>query len=234
MSFSEQTLRPAYDIADTQSALLRSVFWWMTVGLVITGFVSMFVANTPTLIETVASSPGLLLFLLFAELGLVFWLSARVMKMSAKKATGVFLLYSALNGITLAPLCLVYTGASIASTFMVAGGMFGGMALFGTVTKKDLSGMGSFLMMGLWGIILAMIANFFFQSPGLSFGISVIGVIVFTGLTAWDTQKIKNMGAQVRPGDSSFQNYSIIGALTLYLDFINLFIMLLRLMGDRR
>ena len=226
-------MRPEYAISDTQSALIRSVFGWMALGLLATGFVSMYVLNTPA-ITGFLLSPGKLIFLMIVEVGLVIWLSMRVMKMSATQATTVFLLYSALNGITLAPLAFVYTGESIASTFMVTAGVFGSMALYGYTTKRDLTTMGSFLRMGLFGIIIAMLANFFFQSSALDFAISVIGVLVFTGLTAWDVQKLKHMGAQVNEGSDNFRRFAIIGALTLYLDFINLFLMLLRFMGNSR
>lgn len=231
--FNQQTVQPAYAVADAQNALLRSVYMWMFGGLLATGFVAMFVVNSPGLMQTIFQS-GMVWVLFLVELGLVFWLSARVMKMSPGKATGIFLGYSALNGITLAPIAVVYTGASIGSAFITAAAMFGAMALWGYTTKRDLTGMGSFMMMGLIGIIVAAIVNIFMQSDMMSFIISVVGVIIFSGLTAYDTQKLKNLGAQVREGDDSFRRFAIIGALSLYLDFINLFISLLHLMGERR
>ena len=158
------------------------------------------------------------------------------MTLSATTAAGLFLLYSALNGATLAPLAYVYTSASIVSTFMITAGVFATMAFYGYVTKRDLSGMGSFLMMGLVGIIIAGVVNMFLMSGPVSFAISILGVLIFTGLTAWDVQQIKNMGAQLGTGSSgtvTYQRMAILGALKLYLDFINLFIMLLRLLGDR-
>lgn len=227
-----QPIKPAYAVADAQSALLRSVFGWMTLGLLTTGLVAMYVLNTPAIAGKLLNT-GTLIVLIIAELILVGWLSLRVMKMSPGKATGVFLAYSAINGITLAPLALVYTGESISSVFMITSALFGSMALFGYVTKKDLSGVGSFAMMGLWGIIIASVVNIFMQNSAVHFAISVAGVIVFTGLTAWDVQKIKRMSSSVQEGTDNFRRYAILGALMLYLDFINLFIMLLRLMGSR-
>ncbi len=232
MNNYQETIRPAYAVSDATSALLRSVYTWMTIGLFTTGFVATYVLYTPAITNTLLS-PGLIMFLCLVELGLVFWLSARVMQMSTTKATTVFLLYSALNGITLAPLALVYTGESIASTFMITGGLFGTMAFYGQVTKRDLSGMGSFLMMGLIGVIIAAVVNMFMQSSALAFGISCVGVLVFTGLTAYDVNQIKRMGSQVSSGTDDFKRVTILGALKLYLDFINLFIMLLQLLGRR-
>ncbi len=178
-------------------------------------------------------SRGILLVLMLVELGVVFWLSSRAMSMSRAEATGYFLLYAALNGITLAPLAFVYTGATITSVFWTTAGVFGTMACLGYITKIDLSGMGSFLLMGLWGIVIASILQFFFHSDMFSFVVNVCGVIVFTGLTAWDVQKIKNMGSGIDIESDNFRRVAILGALSLYLDFINLFIMLLRLMGGR-
>lgn len=231
--YNQQTIQPAYAVADAQSALLRSVFTWMFAGLLLTGFVSAFVVNSPGIVIPLLQS-NMIWILFIAEIALVVWLSARVMHMSPAKATAIFLGYSALNGVTLAPLALAYTSQSIGSAFMIAGAMFGGMALYGHTTKRDLSGMGSFMMMGVFGVIIAMIVNFFLQSSMVSFIISVVAVIAFTGLTAYDVQKFKQMGTHVREGDDSFRRFAILGALTLYLDFINLFVHLLYLIGDRR
>ena len=234
--FQATTMRPGYAVSEAQSSLLRSVFGWMTLGLMTTGLVSMFVLNTPGIRNALfgpQGATGFLYLLLFVELGLVFWLSARVMKMSAAKATAIFLLYSGLNGITLSPLAMAYTQASLTSTFMITAGTFASMAVFGYVTKRDLSGMGSFLMMGLFGLIIAMIVSIFWMNDTLNFVISVLGVLIFTGLTAWDVQRLKQMGAGVDAGTDNFRRISILGALSLYLNFINLFIMLLRLMGGR-
>lgn len=226
----QATIRPAYAVDEAQSALLRSVFGWMTLGLLTTAVVSSYVVSNPEFLFKLGNA---IWFLIIAELGLVVWLAARVMKMSPGTATAVFLGYSALNGITLAPLAFVYTQQSITSAFVVAGGLFGTMALYGYVTKRDLSSMGSFLFMGLIGIVIAGIANLFIQSSMMGFVISVVAVLVFTGLTAWDVQKIKQMGAQVTVESDNFRRFAILGALSLYLDFINLFIHLLRLIGNR-
>jgi hypothetical protein len=233
MNFNQGAVRPAYAIEESASALVRSVFGWMTLGLFCTGFVSMFILNTPALLVSIISNPVLFFGAIIAEFALVIWLSARIMKMSASKATFLFLAYSALTGLSLTPVIYSYTGASVASAFLTAGSLFAGMALFGYVTKRDLSGMGSFLYMGLFGVIIAAVVNFFMQSNALAFGISVVMVIVFTGLTAYDIQQIKQMGAHVRDGDAKFRHMAILGALRLYLDFINLFLSLLHLMGDR-
>jgi FtsH-binding integral membrane protein len=220
-------------VNEAQTTLIRSVFGWMAMGLFMTALVSGYVLNTPALIQSLFS-PGKLLLLAIVELGLVFWLSARVMSMSAGTATAVFLGYSALNGITLAPLALVYTGASVTSAFLTTAGMFGATAFYGIVTKKDLSSWSSFLMMGLWGLIIAGIVSIFVHNAAMSFTMSVIGVIVFTGLTAYDVNRIKQMGAHVTESSPDFRRISMLGALSLYLNFINLFISLLRMMGDRR
>jgi len=150
-------------------------------------------------------------------------------------ATGLFMLYSALTGLTLSSIFVVYTGSSIASTFVVAGGMFGAMSLYGYTTRRDLSRLGSLLFMALIGIVLASVVNIWLKSSALMWAVTYIGVVVFVGLTAYDTQKLKNMGEQLSVDDKdSFRKYSIVGALTLYLDFINLFLMLLRIFGNRR
>jgi hypothetical protein len=172
--------------------------------------------------------------LIFAELGLVIYLSARIEKLEAKTATGLFLLYSALNGVTLSLVLMLYTATSVATTFLVTAGMFGSMAIYGYVTKKDLSSLGSFMFMGLIGIIIASLVNIFMQSSMMSWVISGIGVIVFTGLTAYDVQRISQMGVTAMSGsEGAMKKMAILGALTLYLDFINLFLMLLRFLGNR-
>ena len=236
--YEASTSRAAYAVSEVQSDAVRGAFTWMALGLVVTGLVGSYVANTPALIESVLR-PGLLLVFFLAELGLVFWLSRSVMTMSSSTATGVFLGYSALNGITLAPIAIVYTGQSISSAFLIAASLFGVMALYGAATKRDLSGMGSFLMMGLVGLLIAMLVNVFFQSSGVNFAIDVIGILVFTGLTAWDVQVIKRMANDMQfnfGGDQAtlVRRVSILGALRLYLDLINLFLYVLRFAGDRK
>jgi len=162
-------------------------------------------------------------------------LSGMISRLSAFAATALFVVYSALMGAFLSSVLLVYTGASVMSTFVTCAAMFGGMSIYGTGTKRDLTGMGSFMMMGLFGLIIAMIVNIFLQSSAMTFVISALGVVIFTGLTAYDTQKIRAFGENAPLDDATaIRRGALLGALTLYLDFINLFLMLLRLMGDRR
>lgn len=219
---------------DASSVFLAKVFNWMAVGLGVTGVVAYFTAMFG-LAQTIASS-GLFMILIIGELGLVIYLSARINKMQAGTASSMFLLYSVLNGLTLSVIFLAYTGTSIAATFFITAGMFGAMAIYGLVTKRDLSGFGSFLFMGLIGIIIASVVNIFIKSSSLYWVISMIGVLVFTGLTAYDVQKIKKMGEDgiMEQGEAAITKGSIMGALALYLDFINLFLMLLRFFGGGR
>ncbi len=218
--------------AERVTAFLRKVYGWMCVGLAITATVALGVASSPALVKAIFGNKILFFGLFIAELGLVFYLSARINKMAASTAAGLFLLYSALNGATLAFIFLAYTGTSIATTFVVTAGMFGALALYGTATKRSLAGVGQFAFMGLIGVLLASLVGMFWKSEGLQFVISVVGVIVFTGLTAWDAQKLKTMAVTVP--ESSYGSYSVVGALALYLDFINLFLFMLRFMGGRR
>lgn len=226
------TLTQARQQAST--VFLAKVFNWMAIGLGLTGVIAYFTAQTGLAMAIVASP--IFFVLILAELGLVFYLSARIDKIQSSTATGLFVGYSVLNGLTLSAIFLAYTKASIGGTFMVTAGMFGAMAVYGMVTKRDLSGMGSFLFMGLIGIILASIVNIFLHSSSLYWAISVIGVLIFVGLTAYDVQKIKNMGEQgiMEQGEVAIRKGAIIGALALYLDFINLFLMLLRFFGASR
>jgi FtsH-binding integral membrane protein len=213
---------------------LAKVFNWMAGGLCITGIVAFFTASSG-LAMTIIGSP-LFFVLIIAELGLVFYLSARIEKIQASTASSLFIGYSVLNGLTLSVIFLAYTNSSIAGTFFITAGMFGAMAVYGLVTKRDLSGWGSFLFMGLVGISIASIVNIFLKSSGMYWVISLLGVIIFTGLTAYDVQKIKRMGEGniMAQGDEIIRKGSIMGALTLYLDFINLFLMLLRFFGGSR
>jgi len=225
------------------NAFMRGVYGWMSAGLGLTALVAFAVTQSQTLLQmffTVDPATGAvgmssMVFVLFiAELGIVFYLSARISTMAPGTATGLFMLYSGLNGLTLTPILLAYTAESVASTFIITAGMFGTMSIYGMLTKKDLTSWGSLLFMGLIGIVIAMVVNFFLQSSAMAFAISVIGVIIFLGLTAYDTQKLKTMGENVPAGDTAaIRRGTILGALTLYLDFINLFIMLLRLLGNR-
>ncbi|RNM24585.1 Bax inhibitor-1/YccA family protein [Dickeya undicola] len=216
-------------------AYMAQVYGWMTCGLLLTAFVAWYAANTSAVLQMVFSSKITFFGLVIAQLGLVFVLSGMVHRLSGGVATTLFMLYSALTGLTLSRIFIIYSGESIASTFVITAGMFGAMSLYGYVTKRDLTGMGSMLFMALIGILLATLVNFWLKSEGLQLAITYIGVLVFVGLTAYDTQKLKNIGEELSVDDrDSFRKYSIMGALTLYLDFINLFLMLLRLFGSRR
>jgi uncharacterized protein len=217
------------------NAFMRGVYAWMSAGLGLTALLAFYVASTPSIQQVVYGTPMLLFGLIIAQLGIVVALSAAVHKLSAAAATGLFMFYSALNGVTLSFIFLVYTAASITTTFVVCAGMFGAMSIYGLTTKKDLTSWGSFLFMGLIGIIIASVVNIFLRSPMMHFAISGIGVLVFVGLTAYDTQKLQRMGESAPMGDSlALRRGTILGALTLYLDFINLFLMLLRLFGQSR
>jgi uncharacterized protein len=217
--------------AERVTAFLRAVYAWMFVGLAITAAIAAVIASTPVFVQTVASNRWLFVGALVAELGVVFYLSARVQKLTPNAATILFLLYAALNGVTLSVLTLAYSGSSIATTFAVTAGMFGAVAAFGSTTKRSLAGAGQFLYMGLIGLVLASLLSLFWHNDALEFLISVVGVIVFTGLTAWDAQRLKQMAAGPQAVSGS---YAIMGALSLYLNFINLFLILLRFQGGRR
>ncbi|MDQ7032279.1 MAG: Bax inhibitor-1/YccA family protein [Desulfonauticus sp.] len=217
------------------NAFMRGVYQWMAIGLGLTGAIAYYTATSPKMLQLIFGNPMLMWGLIIAEFLLVIVISAGISRMSAGMATGLFLLYSALNGLTLSAIFLIYTSSSIASTFFVCAGMFGAMSIFGLTTNMNLTSWKSFLYMGLIGIIIASIVNMFLHSSGLNFVISGIGVIVFVGLTAYDTQKLKEMGASAPYDDQlAIRRGTILGALTLYLDFINLFLMLLRFMGQTR
>jgi FtsH-binding integral membrane protein len=213
-------------------AFLRAAYGWMCAGLAITAVTAWFVASSPALLQTIARSGPLYLVLIVAQLGIVYVLSARVQSLSASTASWLFIGYSVLTGVTLSFLLLVYTGETLTSTFVVAAGMFGAMAAYGTVAKRSLAGWGQFLFMGLIGVVIASIVGLFWHNDGLQFVISFIGVIVFTGLAAYDAQRLKSMALMTSAGESG--SYAIVGALALYLDFVNLFLMLLRLQGGGR
>jgi FtsH-binding integral membrane protein len=212
---------------------IRSVYNWMAVGLGITGFVAFAVANSPGLLQVIYGNQLIFFGLIIAELALVFYLSARINRMQASTATGVFMIYAVLNGLTLAFVFLVYTSASVASTFFICAATFVATSIYGMNAKRDLTSMGSFMAMGLIGIIIASLVNLFIRSSAMSMIISYVGVIVFVGLTAYDTQKLKMMALTQPDGldGGVIRKGAILGALTLYLDFINLFLMLLRIMG---
>lgn len=217
------------------SIFMRQVYQWMTAGLAVTAGTAWYVASTPAVQQAIFSSSWVYIGLIVAQLGMVIALSAAVQKMSSFTATAVFLAYSALTGLTLSSIFIVYPMGSITNAFVVTAGTFLAMSVYGTVTKRDLTAMGSFLMMGLFGIIIAMVVNIFLKSSMMDFVISCVGVLVFTGLTAYDTQKLKEFGANAPVDDATAVRRGVIlGALTLYLDFINLFLMMLRLFGGNR
>jgi hypothetical protein len=221
---------------EASTIFLAKVFNWMAIGLGLTGLAAFLTVNSQTALQLIFGNKMVFYGLIFGELGMVFYLSARIQRISAQAATGLFVGYSILNGVTLSAILLLYTMTSVAATFFVTAGMFGAMAVYGFVTKKDLSSWGSFLFMGLIGIIIASVVNMFLGSSMMSWIISGIGVIIFTGLTAYDVQQITRMGEQgiMNGGEAAIRKGAIMGALKLYLDFINLFLMLLRFMGDRR
>ncbi len=224
----------ADSIAAEQQRFMVKVYNWMGIGLATTGFMAFWVASSETMTNLIFGNQILFFGLIIAELGLVFYLAGWIEKMTASQATGVFILYSGLNGVTMSFIFLVYTSSSITSAFLVTAGTFGAMSLYGYTTKKDLTSWGSFLFMGLIGIILASVVNIFLQSSAMYWIITYAGVLIFVGLTAYDTQKIKEMNILGNEGTDEDHKEAISGALTLYLDFINLFLMMLRLMGDRR
>jgi hypothetical protein len=218
--------------AERVSAFLRAVYGWMCAGLAITALTASLIAGSPALVMAIATNRPLFWGLIIAQLGLVFVLSARVQHLAASTASLLFIAYSALTGVTISFVLLAFTGESVATTFLVTAGMFGALAMYGTVTRRSLAGLGQFLFMGLIGVVLASIVGIFWQSDGLQFMISFVGVIVFTGLAAYDAQRLKAMALAMPAGQTG--SYAIVGALALYLDFINLFLFLLRFLGNRR
>jgi FtsH-binding integral membrane protein len=228
----DRTFSTPYAAEERVTIFLRSVYGWMCAGLGITALVAYFVAQSPTLVVAIASNRLLFWGLMIAQLGIVFFLSARVEKIAAGTASLLFILYSALTGVTFAFILMAFTGESIATTFMISAGMFGALAIYGTTTSRSLAGWGQFLFMGLVGVVLASFVGIFWQNAGFQFVLGFIGVIVFTGLTAYDAQRLKQMALALPSGQVG--SYAIVGALTLYLDFINLFLMLLRFTGSRR
>jgi hypothetical protein len=215
------------------NSFVRSVYNWMAIGLALTGSVAWFVAHNEPVLRFVYEARWIFFI---GELALVFMLAGRVHKMKASTATGMFLFYAALNGATMAFIFLVYTMSSIASTFFVCAGTFAACSIYGWVTKRDLTGLGSFMFMGLIGIIIASVINLFLHSAGMQMIISYIGVLVFTGLTAYDTQKIKGMAMTQPAGLDAgvVRKGAILGALSLYLDFILMFQYLLMILGGSR
>lgn len=231
---NQQVFYRAEQAAATQGAFVRKVYNWMGLGLATTAVVSLYIASNPTLLAWIFGKPMIFFGLILAELGLVIALSAGINRMQAATATFMFFLYSALNGVTLSAIFIAYTSASIANTFFVSAGTFGAMSLYGYTTKRDLTSWGSFLTMGLIGVILASVVNFFFKSEAIYWLVTYAGIIVFVGLAAYDAQRIKAMALQGFGDEQSERKGAVIGALQLYLDFINLFLLLLRIFGKRR
>jgi FtsH-binding integral membrane protein len=216
-----------------QSSIISQVYAWMTAGLLVTGAVAASTANSPALLNLIFGNPFAIWILFIVEIGMVIGLSAAINRLSPGAATTLFLAYSAVNGLTLASIFLVYTSASIASTFFITAAMFGVMSLYGYVTKRDLTRLGNLLVMGLIGFVIASIVNFFLQSAAFYWIVTYAGILIFVGLIASDTQKIKRLSQQATD-DSSARRIAILGSLMLYLDFINLFLLLLRIFGGRR
>lgn len=215
------------------ATLFKSLYMQMSAALTITGLVAYFLSQSDAYLNMLINSPSMLWIILFAQLGVVIWLSSRLQSMSMTSATILFILYSVLTGVSFGSLFMVYEMSDIVATFFVTAGTFFVTSLVGYVTKMDLSKMGSILMMLLIGLIIATLVNFFIGSQGLYMACTYIGVVVFVGLTAWDTQRIKNIFLEHGTADENGQKLALMGALMLYLDFINLFIYLLRLIGGR-
>ena len=254
MDFNKQNIQSrtaagqTHEIDEGLRKYMLKVYNYMASGVMLTGIVSLFLFQlsggyniqvTPTGITGLTSvgnalyNSALMWVIMLAPLGVVFYMSFGIRKMSATKAQGTFWIFAALMGASLSSIFLIYTGASITRVFFITAGTFGAMSIYGYTTKRDLTKLGSFLMMGLIGIIIASIVNIFMKSTMMYFVISILGVLIFVGLTAYDTQKIKNMYLVSDSGEIMGKK-AVMGALTLYLDFINLFIMLLRLFGQRR
>lgn len=217
--------------ASTFKVLMRKVYLWMTLALMITGITAAGVANSPNILALIYSSQVVMWGIIIAEFGLVIYISARLEKLSLSTATTLFALYSILNGVMLSSIFLLYSTAIISKVFFITAGTFGVTALYGYATKKDLSSLGNILFMALIGLVIATVVNVFMKSAMFDLILSYIGVIIFVGLTAWDSQKIKHMMMVQQDAGEGAQKLALIGALSLYLDFINLFLYLLRIFG---
>jgi FtsH-binding integral membrane protein len=214
-------------------AYMLRIYNYMAAALGITGIVAYLASSSPALMQSIYGTP-LQFVVMLAPLGIVMYLSMRINRLSVQSAQLWFWGYAGAMGLSLSYVFLVYTGASVARCFFITASVFAGMSLYGYTTKKDLTGMGSFMLMGLFGLIVASLVNIFLKSSGLDFAISAIGVLIFTGLTAYDTQRLKEVYYASGGSEDSISRASIMGALTLYLDFINLMLMLLRFVGDRK
>ena len=216
------------------AALMRKVYVWMALALLITGVTAFGVASSPTLLTTIYTSRGLMWGLIIAEFVLVFAISGAINRLSLSTATLLFIIYSVLNGAMLSSIFIIYDPMVIAKVFFITAGTFGAMAFYGYSTKRDLTSLGKILFMALLGLVIATIVNVFLKSSGFDYILSYIGVAIFTGLTAWDSQKIKQMLQTQYDMSEGAQKLALLGALTLYLDFINLFLYLLKIFGNNR
>ena len=232
LDYQSVTTREA-EVSAAFPALMRKVYVWMTFALAITGITAYLVATNETLLTLIYSHQAVMWVLVIAELAIVIGVTATINKLSLPVATLLFVVYSVLNGALFSSIFLVYTMASIAKVFFITAGTFGAMSLYGYTTKSDLTSWGKILIMGVLGLIIATVVNIFLKSSGLEMIISYAGVLIFVGLTAYDTQKIKQMCLQAPDAGETMQKYALLGALSLYLDFINLFIYLLRIFGRR-
>ena len=217
----------------SERGFLSQVYLWMAMGLLLTGFVAAWVAFTPVLAAHLLSG-GLFFIIALVQIGIVFWLSSQILNLSIMTATIGFGIYATLNGILFSSLFLVYTGTSIASTFLVTAGMFGAISFYGFATKQDLSSVGSFCFMALIGVILASLVNWFFKSPAIYWILTYASIAIFVGLTAYDTQRLKRIHQEGFTSEGVMKKVALLGALALYLDFINLFLLLLRILGRNR
>ena len=216
-----------------ERTILKNVYLWMSAGLALTALIAYVVASSPTLLYALMGNAFGLILIIVGQFALVFYLSSHIERMSQSSAIGAFLAYSALNGVMLSSILIVYAGAVVSKAFIVSALMFASMSIYAMTTDRDLNRIGTYAGMGLWGLIIAMVVNMLFKSPAIDYIISVVGVFIFLGLTAWDTKKIVEMnrhyGTQI--DEETFTKLSIIGALTLYLDFINIFLYVLRIFG---
>jgi FtsH-binding integral membrane protein len=233
-TFPEAGMGRADVSAEVASGFLRRVYQIMAMGLAVTGVVAMLVASSPAALELLVMNRGMMMILIIAQLAMVLAFSGLLTRVSAGTAAFMFFAYAALSGVTFSTIFLVYTRASIAGTFFVTAGAFGGLSAYGYLTKRNLAGMGSFLFMGLIGLVLASVVNLFLGSPAIYWLTTFMGVIVFTGLAAYDTAKLKQLAATMDVSGDQGRKAALQGALMLYLDFINLFLMLLRIFGGRR
>ena len=233
MNFQGISAERQWEVSQAFPVLMRKVYVWMTLALVITGFTAYGVANSPGVLQAIYSNPVIFWGLIIAEFALVIGVSAAINRLSLTTATLMFVLYSVINGAMLSSIFLVYTQSSITTVFFITAGTFGAMALVGYTTKTDLTTMGKYLFMALIGLIIATLVNLFLKSSGMTMILSYVGVLIFVGLTAYDSQKIKEMLLQAPDAGEGAQKLALLGALTLYLDFINLFIYLLRIFGKR-